>query len=1147
MMSIYSKYIKQTLLVLLLGHCSLLNFAATYYVSNAGNDSNSGLSTSLPWQTLTKVNSSAFKPGDQILFKCGDTFYGTIVVSGTGNSSLPVTYSSYGSGNKPVITGFTTITGWTNEGNGIYSKLITSESQTNMVTIDGVQYGMGRYPNSTYLKYESCSTNVSITDNELSGSLNWTGAEAVIRKNNYSMVRTRITNHSANTLFCTALTGTLNATANYGYFIQNDLRTLDQFGEWYHDISSNKFYMYFGAIDPTIKDVKVATLSVLISNSTWKHDYITIDNISISGCIKNAVDAWQWYNNNMTIQNCDIAFAGAEGIHLRSRFGKINNNTINTCNLYGIYNYNNRAEITNNNIRNIGIIKGQGISSGVGINISTDSVIVSNNVIENIGYDGITIGRIKETIVKNNFINNTCLVLSDGGAIYTDGNHTNLLIDGNIITNVIGNIDGTPSGAGNIVEGIYLDEYCNGVIVENNTVASCAYSGIKLHMAHDNIIRDNTCFNNRVGIYVLNSSSGTENNELLRNKFIAKTSTQLTIYLQDTRSKSVNFGTANYNYYARPINDVNTIMTNHTIYEGNVYRTSAQWQTLTGQDANSQKSPQSITFETDLQFEYNATKAAKVVVLNQPMIDVKGTKYVGSLTLQPFTSVVLMKDNNPAKVSVTTSEYKSICEGANYYGWTLSGKYERKLVAKSGSDSIATTYLTVNPKYSVTENITITEGENYNGWTTAGQYSRKLNSVSGCDSIVTTNLQVAINSTKQADIEYTQTIVLVKGYNLISTYIAAPNPDASAVTKVLREQNLLVRLQDEAGNSLENWGTYGGWINQLGAFRNTEGYKIQVANDCSLQVNGKSVSLPMDITLKTGWNIISFPSTDLVNAMNVIQPLIDQNLLMKVQDEAGNSIENWGTFGGWRNGIGNFIPGKAYKVEMKADATLTIQENYPKSAVVLAQTEKTEYFTTRIEGNGTDHMNINIVGLDHSGISIGDELAAFDGDICVGSLKITEANFLSTSASLITSFSTDILNQNGFKADDPIRIVAWNKLSGEKLNVNAEVINGQMNYKKNASVLINLKSLSTGVTNIDDALKIDVFPNPSNGLFTVRFSEMPNANSIINILDISGRKIASRLVTQSSEVFNLEEQAPGLYLVKTTMDSKEKVRKLIIN
>ena len=70
-----------------------------YYVSESGNDSNSGKTETTAWKTLSKVNSVSFASGDVVLFKRGDTFRGQLVLKDG------VTYSAYGEGNKPHIYG----------------------------------------------------------------------------------------------------------------------------------------------------------------------------------------------------------------------------------------------------------------------------------------------------------------------------------------------------------------------------------------------------------------------------------------------------------------------------------------------------------------------------------------------------------------------------------------------------------------------------------------------------------------------------------------------------------------------------------------------------------------------------------------------------------------------------------------------------------------------------------------------------------------------------------------------------------------------------------------------------------------------------------------------------------------------------------
>ena len=75
----------------------------TYYVKATGNDSNTGLSDEQAWQTLLRVGTRTFNAGDNILFKRGDTFRGSLTLLGSGSSGIPIVVDAYGTGDKPKI------------------------------------------------------------------------------------------------------------------------------------------------------------------------------------------------------------------------------------------------------------------------------------------------------------------------------------------------------------------------------------------------------------------------------------------------------------------------------------------------------------------------------------------------------------------------------------------------------------------------------------------------------------------------------------------------------------------------------------------------------------------------------------------------------------------------------------------------------------------------------------------------------------------------------------------------------------------------------------------------------------------------------------------------------------------------------------
>lgn len=101
----------------------------TYYVSNSdGVDTNTGLSqtpgSNGPFKTIGHINSLNLQPGDQVLFKCVDTWQGEqLVISKSGTSTDQITFGSYPTPDctdKPIISGSLPITGWSVYAGNIY-------------------------------------------------------------------------------------------------------------------------------------------------------------------------------------------------------------------------------------------------------------------------------------------------------------------------------------------------------------------------------------------------------------------------------------------------------------------------------------------------------------------------------------------------------------------------------------------------------------------------------------------------------------------------------------------------------------------------------------------------------------------------------------------------------------------------------------------------------------------------------------------------------------------------------------------------------------------------------------------------------------------------------------------------------------------
>ena len=103
---------------------------AIYYVSSSGgNDSNSGTSTGSPWKTLNQAR-GAMSSGDTVYLKKGDTWREAASIVDAN-----VTWDAYGSGDKPLIMGSNSITGWAHHSGSVYSAYCSTAP--NIVFIDG--------------------------------------------------------------------------------------------------------------------------------------------------------------------------------------------------------------------------------------------------------------------------------------------------------------------------------------------------------------------------------------------------------------------------------------------------------------------------------------------------------------------------------------------------------------------------------------------------------------------------------------------------------------------------------------------------------------------------------------------------------------------------------------------------------------------------------------------------------------------------------------------------------------------------------------------------------------------------------------------------------------------------------------------------
>jgi len=404
--------------------------AASYYFSSTtGDDSRTSAqaqSSSTPCKSIDKLNSilSSLQAGDQVLFKRGDVFYGSINMSKSGSAGSPIVFGAYGSGNKPIISGFATISSWTSVGNGLYEATVSAGLSTlNMVTLDGNFQVMGKYPkgNSGYLTISSGSTS-SISSSGLSGIPSFTGGEIVWRPYHWTLWRATVNSQSSSSVSFTAFPSTSGGSteapqAGYGFFFQNHPNACTSLGEWAYNSSSHKITMYFGGSGPGSHVVQVSSIENLVTLSG--RSYVTFDNVALQGA--NSASFSIINSNNLSFNACDIFFSGHDAVNANSGCSNIavTNCNISYSNFNGIVASGSSAwTITGNSISNTAAVAGMGgTGEGQYFGIINVKGTVTQNKITNTGYIPICFQG-TNNLIQNNLVDTFCTVKDDGGGIY---------------------------------------------------------------------------------------------------------------------------------------------------------------------------------------------------------------------------------------------------------------------------------------------------------------------------------------------------------------------------------------------------------------------------------------------------------------------------------------------------------------------------------------------------------------------------------------------------------------------------------------------------------------------------------------------------------------------------------------------------------
>lgn len=624
------------------------------YLSNNGSDSNSGSTPDQPWKTLEKLNSimAGLIPGTTVFFKAGDTFEGEINVVTSGTPSDPVSFTSYGEGEKPVIRGAKTVSGWQQSDGHIYSANWT-QGKPAQLYVDDIMVHIARYPNQE----EGFLFNTSIQSDSKTGFATGQldqpqevieGSTVRFRSNAWTWEYRTVAEYENQEIVFDS-PAQYEIKANFGYYLDGKLAYLDTSNEWVYDAAAGKIYIWF----PEGKNPDNTTVYASVYNTGFNlpgnESNIVIENLHIDKHAAHAINIGSNATQNVTVLNNTISHIHKTAISLKGSNLHVASNTMHDLVNNAIYGHNlDDVNISFNDIRRVGLNfaygqTGQHNTCGIYL-LDSRNALISQNRLDSIGYGGI-LAYCDNSIIENNVVTYTGLTLNDVGALYCWGqNCKNSTWRNNIGMYTYGNriaTDGinenSPSSMG---FGLYFDNNSSYLIAENNTIAfngsgMHANAGSNNHSFTGNISYKNTSNQLLYSNFAYLGDGPIHGMKAEENILFASNIYNRVFSLKGT--DTYDMGTVDANYYMNPWD-----------HEG-LMTSNIQWSTWVENmnDHNSKLSFYVLDQASDddpSELLINDTGNTITVELSGSYVDIDNNP-VSSVEIAPFSSKVVIRDS----------------------------------------------------------------------------------------------------------------------------------------------------------------------------------------------------------------------------------------------------------------------------------------------------------------------------------------------------------------------------------------------------------------------------------------------------------------------------------------------------------------------
>ena len=356
-----------------------------------------------------------------------------------------------------------------------------------------------------------------------------------------------------------------------------------------------------------------------------------------------------------------------------------------------------------------------------------------------------------------------------------------------------------------------------------------------------------------------------------------------------------------------------------------------------------------------------------------------------------------------------------------------------------------------------------------------------------------------------------QTLHLVSGWGLYSTYIDPYNPDIDSVFAPVVDSIEIVKN----GYGLIYWPQY--YVNGIGAMVLGEGYQVKsnALDTLDLLVEGLYTAPELySFEIPQGWSIVGYLRISPANIDSLFSDYVNDVVIVK----SGDGLIYWPAW--YLNQIGNMIPGDGYQIKMSSARTFS----YPPNSMSCSKSSKVlvlpQYYPMLAPNASNMTLGLHLDGMD---VQVGDEIGVFSKDgLLVGS-AVVEGDFVA-----LTLWGDDELTENrdGLKQAEQFDIRLWNSETREERSVSVlEWIEGNGSYEANKVAIATVETLHA--TSLLHPVLYQNTPNPFADETEISFYLAYECEVELAVYDVNGELVLTLIDESEGKVYD-----PGRHSIK---------------